>query len=134
MLPDLNSPQAQRLIAKPDIRLSVEHCSDLYKRYNKYYVVLLGANGDPAFREKLIGIFSDFIKRHLKQPSEVSSFELDCIVAYTASSLLAVLTLYYRSEEKVSAEEIIDLIIDLMNHGVAKKLGWEISVRKSPAS
>lgn len=131
LLPDLNSPQAQNLIEKSDIRLSVEHCSDIYKRYNKYYVVLLGPKGDPAFREKLVSIFGEFIKKHLKQPSDVSNFELDCVVTYAASSLLAVLTFYYQSKEKPSAQGIINLIIDLMNHGVAKKLGWEIAIKEN---
>ena len=127
LLPDLTQPAIQKIIAEEDISLSVQHCMALYQEYQEYYRVLLGENGDPAFRGKLTQILDQMIKAHLGQPEGQSSFEVDYLVETTAAILLTTLIFYFRRSDRPKAAEIIALLTKVLNQGVAQQLDWHLS-------
>lgn len=144
------------IIGKDRVDLSVAHMRALYQRYRSYYAVLLGRHGDPAFRAKLEMTLGDGIRRHLQHDDcahavdrnangentdsvdvqnrfnandAQPNFELDYVIHQTASALISGLTFYYRREDRPSAETIVTLTVDLLNNGIAHKLGWDFSVK-----
>jgi AcrR family transcriptional regulator len=144
------------IIGKDHVYLSVAHMRALYQRYRNYYVALLGRRGDPAFRVKLETTLGDGIRRHLqhddcahavdcntndKSTDSIDvqrrfnandaqpNFELDYVIHQTASALISGLTFYYQREDRPSAETIVTLTVDLLNNGIAHKLGWDFSVK-----
>ena len=127
LLPDLTQPAVQKIIAEEDISLSVQHCMALYQEYKDYYRVLLGANGDPGFRDKLTEILDQMIKAHLGQKEGQSSFEVDYLVETTAAILLTTLIFYFKRSDRPKAAEIIALLTKILNQGVAQQLGWHLS-------
>ncbi|SFV41449.1 TetR/AcrR family transcriptional regulator [Ligilactobacillus acidipiscis] len=130
LLPDLTQPAVKKIIAKDDISLSVQHCMALYQKYKDYYQVLLGANGDPAFRGKLTDILDQMIKAHLGQRKGQTNFEVDFLVETTASILLTALIFYFKRSDRPKAAEIIALLTNVLNQGVASQLGWHISCQE----
>jgi hypothetical protein len=115
-----------------------------------------GGAATPAFRAKLEMTLGNGIRRHLQHDDcahavdcnangestdsvEVQSrfnandaqpnFELDYVIHQTASALISGLTFYYRREDWPSAETIVTLTVDLLNNGIAHKLGWDFSVK-----
>lgn len=129
LLPDLTQPAIQKIIAEEDISLSVQHCMALYQEYQDYYRVLLGKNGDPAFKDKLTKILDQMIKAHLGQNEGQSSFEVDFLVETTAAILLTTLIFYFKRTDRPQAAEIIILLTKVLNQGVAQQLGWHLSCK-----
>lgn len=130
LLPDMAQPAVQKIIAKDDLSLSVEHCMALYQKYKVYYQLLLGPNGDPAFREKLTEFLDQMIKAHLGQKDGQTDFQIDFLVETTASLLLTALNFYFKRTDRPQATEIIGLLSSVLNQGVAQQLGWNISCKK----
>lgn len=129
VLPDLEDDKMQKLVKKSDIHLSLSHCTRIYKRYKNYYVVLIGKNGDPAFREKIKNVFQTMMRQHLDIGC-TDDFNLECTMEYTVSAILGALTYYYKCEAKPNAEKIVKLMLDLMNNGVTKNLKWDVSMKR----
>ncbi len=128
VLPNLKSDAVRKLVQKPDLHLSLSHFIRIYSKNKKYYIVLLGENGDPAFQEKVKMVLKSVIQQHL-QISGTDDLTLECTMEYTASAILGVLTYYYKREAKPKAESIIKLLFDLMDHGVMKNLKWKVSIQ-----
>lgn len=95
---------------------------ELYNQNSKYYSVLLGDNGDPAFVSKLktaikptlVNIFSD-------QPN-VNQIELDYILEYTLSAMIGIMSYWFNQSGSLSDSELFELLNRLMEQGVMKQL------------
>lgn len=126
LLPDLMQPAVQKIIAKNDISLSVEHCMQLYQKYKPYYQLLLGTDGDPSFRTKLTDCLGKIIKAHLTPTSEKTVFETDFLIEVTSSMIISSLMFYFKRADRPQAAEIINLITRVLNDGVSSELQWHI--------
>lgn len=60
LLPDFS--KHQKLMASLTFRKPLEHLTEVYSRYKKYYLVLLGENGDPAFHKKMKDAYKELTR------------------------------------------------------------------------
>ena len=60
--------------------LSINSFVKLYQEYSKYYVVLLGDNGDPSFQSKIKNSIKPMLKQKATLVGIKDDFELDYIL------------------------------------------------------
>ncbi|MFL0198160.1 TetR/AcrR family transcriptional regulator [Clostridium sp. WILCCON 0269] len=119
VLPDLK--KHQDIMISPGIHSPLSHITEVYSRNKKYYIVLLGKNGDPAYQEKIKNAFKTLARPHL-QSLCADGFILECTLEYTISAILGVMTYCFTQEENSNIEKMGQLLWGLMNDGVMKNL------------
>ena len=121
LIPDLD---ALPPISTPSITLGMPLNSffELYQKNSKYYSVLLGDKGDPAFASKLKNAIKPKLMHLFTDKPDVNRIELDYIMEYTLSSMIGIMSYWFEHPERLSSEELFVLISRLMEQGVMKLL------------
>jgi len=94
----------------------------LYEQNSKYYSVLLGDNGDPAFASKLKNSTKPVLKQAFSKNLDLDPVEFDFILEYVLSAMIGIMSYWFRQNKVMPAEDLIALMYDLMEHGVMKRL------------
>lgn len=94
----------------------------LYEQKGKYYSVLLGDNGDPAFASKLKNTIKPALKHSFSENHNLDPTELDFVLEYVLSSMIGIMSYWYRQDKVLPAEDLVALIYDLTENGVIKRL------------
>lgn len=94
----------------------------MYEIHNKYYIVLLGDNGDPSFQSKLKNSVKPKLQQLLIAQGAPNNFELDYTLEYTISAMIGVLSYWFRQEDTPPKEKLLNLMHEIMNEGVLSKL------------
>jgi hypothetical protein len=105
--------------------LPFKHLTEVYSKNKKYFIVLLGKKGDPAFQEKLKNVYKAFLRTLLRpqlQSLAADDFILECTLEYSISAFLGVMTYCFTREENPDIEKMVQLQGSLMNDGVMKNL------------
>jgi hypothetical protein len=68
--------------------LPIDTVINIYEKNRKYFVVLLGENGDPSFQSKLKRSVKDMLKNKLATEGIGDNFELDFTLEYIPDFLL----------------------------------------------
>lgn len=100
----------------------------LYEENGKFYSVLLGDKGDPAFASRLKEAVKPLLLSELSKQSNLPEIELDYILEFMLSSMIGILSYWFKKGKSLPPEKLLGLIYDLMNHGVMK---W-ISMNDKP--
>lgn len=104
------------------VGMPIDMFLELYERNRKYFAVLLGENGDPAFVSKLKNSTKPIIKKAFSNDVHVDAAEFDYILEYVLSAMIGIMSYWVRQEQPLPPEELIKLIQDLMEHGVMKRI------------
>lgn len=94
----------------------------LYDQNSKYYSVLLGDDGDPAFASKLKNSIKPMIKQAFSKDYAENDIEFDFIVEYVLSASIGIMSYWFRQNKALPAEDLISLMYDVMENGVMKRL------------
>jgi AcrR family transcriptional regulator len=94
----------------------------LYEQNSKYYSVLLGDNGDPAFASKLKNSTKPVIKQALLGKHNVDPIEFDFILEFVLSAMIGIMSYWFRQDKILPAEELVSLMYDLMENGVMNRI------------
>lgn len=100
----------------------IDNFIKMYEEHKKYYVVLLGDNGDPSFLSKMKNSIKPKLKQILISKGVANDFELDYTLEYTLSAMIGILSYWYRQENTQPTERLINLMYDIMRDGVMNKL------------
>jgi len=95
---------------------------ELYEKNNKYYSVLLGDSGDPAFASKLKNSIKPIIMQEFTNEPDVDQKELDYILEYTLSAMIGIMSYWFRQTDKLPNVKLHELINKLMEQGIMKQL------------
>ena len=94
----------------------------LYEQNSKYYSVLLGDNGDPAFVSKLKNSTKPLIKQAFSENNKLDAVEFDFVLEYVLSAMIGIMSYWFRQNKVLPAERLVELIYELMENGVMKQL------------
>lgn len=94
----------------------------LYDQNGKYYSILLGDNGDPAFASKIKISIKPLIMRSISEKVDINHIELDFILEYILSAMIGILSYWFRMNKVLPAEDLIALMYQLMDNEVMNKL------------
>jgi len=117
ILPDIE--KHQDIIMNTGPYLPIEHLIEVYSQNKKYFAVLLGKNGDPAFQEKIKNVYKALV-RPLFQSLGTDDFILECTLEYGISAYLGMMTYCFTREENPDIEKMVQLLWSFMNEGVMK--------------
>lgn len=121
LIPSLNELPPV-LIPSGSLGMPLETFFDLYKQNNKYYSVLLGESGDPAFASKLKNSVKPMIMQIFNDKPDANRKELDYILEYTLSAMIAIMSYWFKQSDPLTNEKLHELINRLMEQGVMKQL------------
>jgi len=94
----------------------------LYEQNSKYYSVLLGDNGDPAFASKIKSTIKPLIMKAISEKVDRNDIELDFILEYILSAMIGILSYWFRMNKVLPAEDLIALMYKLMDNELMNKL------------
>lgn len=95
----------------------------LYSENSKYYTVLLGDKGDPAFANKLKNYVKLNVLGLLVSKGIQNDAKLDFSIEFVLSAMIGILTYWFANEKSISEKDLVELVSSLMNEGVSKVLG-----------
>jgi len=95
---------------------------ELYEKNSKYYTVLLGDGGDPAFASKLKKAIKPIIIQEFANKPTVNQQELDYVVQYTLSARIGMMSYWYRQTDQLTSDQLHELIKKLTEQGVTRQL------------
>lgn len=95
----------------------LENLLELYKKHIKYYSVLLGEKGDPAFSLRLKNQIKASLIAFLKTKTEYN-IELDYTLEYILSAMIGVMNYWFCRGQDISKERLIELISKLSDGGI----------------
>ncbi len=90
----------------------------LYEENSKYYAVLLGENGDPAFAGKLKNAAKPAIRQAFSDNLRISDMEFDFVLEYILSAMIGVMSHWFRLGKPLSSEKLYELIRGITEDGV----------------
>ncbi len=105
--------------------LPIDTFIDIYEKNRKYFVVLLGKNGDPSFQSKLKRSVKDMLKNKLVNEGIVDNFELDFTLEYILSAMIGVLSYWFSLDTIPPRDRLLELMYELTHNGVTHKLTGE---------
>jgi len=105
--------------------LPVDTVINIYEKNRKYFVVLLGENGDPSFQSKLKRSVKDMLKNKLVTEGIGDNFELDFTLEYILSAMIGVLSYWFSLDTIPPRERLLELLYELTHNGVTHKLTGE---------
>jgi hypothetical protein len=100
--------------------LSVDTLTQIFEKNRKYYVVLFGDNGDPAFQTKFKNYIKTMLKKHLEEGGIASNFEIDFAVEYTLSAMIGALTYWFSLKTPPSSDKLFKLMGEMMHFGIMR--------------
>lgn len=94
----------------------------LYEQNRRYYSVLLGDKGDPAFASKLKNSIKPTILKVFENNPDVDKGELDYVLEYTLSAMIGIMSYWFKQPDAPSRDKLFALMQRLMENGVMKQL------------
>ena len=110
-----------------DAPLPIDSFIKLYARSSKYYTVLLGDNGDPAFAGKMKNGIKAKLLAHL-DANEPCGIEIDYALEYMLSAMIGILTYWFQNGENVPKEDLVKLMYRLMTSDGMQQLAMKLNL------
>ena len=92
---------------------------EVFSKNKQYLIVLLGKNGDPAFRDKMKNTYKDLV-RPILQSTETDDYTLEYGLEYAMSAIIGMITYCFTTEESPDIERMTTLLISFMSDGLFK--------------
>ncbi|MCR8744291.1 TetR/AcrR family transcriptional regulator [Romboutsia lituseburensis] len=90
----------------------------LYEQNEKYYSVLLGDNGDPAFASKLKDSVKPLLKEALATEVKLNDLEFDFVLEYILSSMISIMSYWFKNDKILSSDKLIFIMKNIMENGI----------------
>ena len=100
------------------IGMPIAQFMQLYQQNAKFYLVLLGENGDPAFASKLKNSIKPTILHLYQTHTEYDELHRDFVVEFMLSALIGVMSYWFRQQQPLSQTQLLALMHQLMTKGV----------------
>lgn len=109
-------------IQNENIGMPLDMFMALYEQNSKYYSVLLGDKGDPAFASKLKNSTKPIIRQAFIDKYYINPIEFDFILEFILSAMIGIMSYWFKQDKIMPAERLVSLIYDLMENGVMKRI------------
>lgn len=94
----------------------------LYEEKEKYYNVLLGDHGDPAFTTKMKNAMKPLIFDAVSNGTSKNEVELDFIIEFILSAMINIVSYWFQKDKVLPAEDLIAIMYKLMDNDLMKNL------------
>ncbi|MGL5312146.1 MAG: TetR/AcrR family transcriptional regulator C-terminal domain-containing protein [Peptostreptococcaceae bacterium] len=117
LIPNLNELPPTIFLDKNN-EIPIDIFLQLFEKNEKYYSVLLGDNGDPRFASKLKNSIKPMLKEALYTEVKLDNIEFDFILEYVLSSMISIMSYWFKNKKALPAEKLIYLITEIMENGI----------------
>jgi AcrR family transcriptional regulator len=100
----------------------IDSVLDLYRSKFKYYGVLLGENGDPAFQRKLKDSLKLTVMQAISSKVVVDKVEIDLLLEFVLSGIIGILIYWFHRKPDISEDRLIEIMYDVMQADLTSKL------------
>lgn len=104
----------------------------LFQKEHYYINLMMGAHGDPLFKEKIRMVFVENITLYLEKYAELDElrYPKDYILTYLSNAHVGVMVYWLENGAVKPPEEIIKMLLDIVVNGPFKASGIEQAIRK----
>lgn len=121
IIPSINELPPTSIISKNN-EIPLDTFLKLYEQNEKYYSVLLGDSGDPAFASKLKNSIKPLLKETLATDVNLDDIEFDFILEYILSSMINIMSYWFKNNKVLPLEKLIFLVNNIMENGIVTAL------------
>jgi len=121
LIPTAESLPPVRL-AGQDMGMPLDAFLRLYEQNRKYYAVLLGDNGDPAFAGKLKEATKPIIRQAFTGKSAEDDEKLEYMLEYVLSAMIGTMSFWIRREKPMASADLVHVLKDLTENGAKAML------------
>ena len=94
----------------------------LFEKNSEYLPVLLGEQGDPLFRKKLLAKLTPVVLSMYKHLSPEEVIEVKYLMEYQSAAMLSTIAEWYANNKDIPTSEFIELLLAATTNGVHKEL------------
>lgn len=100
-----------------------------YLENSRYYVVLLGDKGDPAFQTKIKNSVKPVLMEMLQLNGNVDPSEFDYILEFVLSAMIGVMGYWFTQEKTITFEKLISLMYGLCQKGPFEQIALNMEAK-----
>ncbi len=95
------------------VGIPLQEFMGVYEKNQKYYSVLLGENGDPAFAAKLKQAVKPMVAKLVCDTIGADDLELDYLLEYTLSGMVGIMSYWFSQGKNLDPQILVDLLVRL---------------------
>lgn len=94
----------------------------LFEKNSKYLPVLLGENGDPLFRKKLLEKLTPVVLSMFEDLNPQEALKVKYLMEYQSAAMLSTIAKWYASDKDLPADQFIEMLLAVTTNGVQKEM------------
>lgn len=94
----------------------------LFEKNSKYLPVLLGEQGDPQFRKKLLAKLTPVVLSMYQDLSKEEAIKVKYLMEYQSAAMLSTIAKWYANNKDLPPDCFVELLLAATTNGVQKEL------------
>lgn len=111
-----------RLLQAEDKKEILKQLIQLFENKIKYLPILLGENGDPQFRQKLLKRLFPIVISRFRPLTKEEAIEVSYIMEYQSAAVLSTIAKWYTNGKDTSIDSFLDILYSVTTNGIQKEL------------
>lgn len=95
---------------------------EFFEKNKTYLPVLLGENGDPHFRQKVLTKLTPTVLSMYKKLTPVELLEVSYLMEYQSAAILSTIAKWYAHDKDLPMEQFLELLLAVTTNGVQIEL------------
>ncbi|MBP8866251.1 MAG: TetR family transcriptional regulator C-terminal domain-containing protein [Acetobacterium sp.] len=95
---------------------------EFFEKNKTYLPVLLGENGDPHFRQKVLKKLTPTVLSMYKKLSPLELLEVSYLMEYQSAEMLSMIAKWYANDKDLPTDQFLELLLAVTTNGVQSEL------------
>ena len=95
---------------------------EFFEKNKTYLPVLLGENGDPHFRQKVLKKLTPTVLSMYKELSPQELLEVSYLMEYQSAAMLSMIAKWYANDKDLPTDQFLELLLAVTTNGVQSEL------------
>ncbi|MEO1816938.1 MAG: TetR/AcrR family transcriptional regulator [Acetobacterium sp.] len=95
---------------------------EFFEKNKTYLPVLLGENGDPHFRQKVLKKLTPTVLSMYKELSPQELLEVSYLMEYQSATMLSMIAKWYANDKDLPTDQFLELLLAVTTNGVQCEL------------
>ena len=117
LIPTVDELPAYSTSSGDNLGLPLDKFLQLYEKHSKYYSVLLGEKGDPAFASKLKNQIKTSLTVFFGEKT-LNIQEVDYTLEYVLSAMVGIMSYWFNQNQSIPKEQLMQIIQNISAKGI----------------
>ncbi|MBC3796490.1 TetR/AcrR family transcriptional regulator [Acetobacterium tundrae] len=95
---------------------------EFFEKNKTYLPVLLGENGDPLFRQKVLKKLTPAVLSMYKKLTPQELLEVTYLMEYQSAAMLSTISKWYTNDKDMPTEQFLELLLAVTTNGIQTEL------------